>query len=347
MTASGGPRARGERGQVGRRRFRWLLGLFLAGAGAFLVANIFQSWTELQGLRDQVTGYPWRLSVGWMVGAALFWTVALLASAAVWVWLYRGAGRTLGFWAGVLAWRVASFGRYIPGKLWQLTGLAAYLRQRGGSGAGAVSSSLQLQILTLLAGLALTAAFLGGGLASFSRPGWQVLVLVLGLVVLLQPRIIGGISRRLGRWLGEEIGSEEARFSVQAPAGIALTGVWLTYGLGFMLFLRGVAGVELSLGQATGVFAASYIAGFAVLVAPAGLVAREAAMAALLVALTPLPTAVAATLALAARLVVTAAELLSLGLAWLLVRWYGAGVSKDTIGNAPLSRRGVGPKGLE
>ena len=68
----------------------------------------------------------------------------------------------------------------------------------------------------------------------------------------------------------------------------------------------------------TGVFAASYIVGYLVLVAPGGLVVREGAMTALLVEAGGLAVGVAAPVAIIARLWVVATELgaLAVVLAW-------------------------------
>ncbi len=97
-------------------------------------------------------------------------------------------------------------------------------------------------------------------------------------------------------------------------AAVALCIVWCLYGAGFWLLLHGVAGdLNLPLGRATGVFAASYVAGYLVLVAPGGLVAREGVMTTLLVALRAAPWGGAAGLAGVARLWSIATELLALG----------------------------------
>ncbi|MFQ5677964.1 MAG: lysylphosphatidylglycerol synthase domain-containing protein [Gemmatimonadota bacterium] len=301
-----------------RARFRWAVGAFLLVAFAFLLVGVLRGWGELRTLREEVADHSWRLSAGWLGAALAAWSAALLGSAAAWVWLFRRAGGRIGMRRGLLVWLSTNLGRYIPGKIWQLTGLAVHLRRRGGSGAVAVSSSLQAQLLALVVGLAVAVSLLGGGLASVGRPIWQAALLGIALLFLLHPAVIGRIGRSLHRWLREEDPPERLSFRELVPAGFFLAGVWLAYGAGFAAYLRGVGGTAIGVGQATGIFAAAYVAGYAFLLAPAGLVAREGAMTFLLLAVTPLSAAVAATLAVGARLGVTLAELVAITAGWLL-----------------------------
>ena len=94
----------------------------------------------------------------------------------------------------------------------------------------------------------------------------------------------------------------------------------MAYGVGLLLLLRGVgvAWEVMQIPALTGIFAASYVIGYLVLVAPGGLVVREGAMTALLVDLGGLALGVAAAVAIMARvwMVVTEFVALALVLAW-------------------------------
>lgn len=329
------------------RRYRWAVGLFLLAALLFLGLAVGARLEELGDLRGRVAGYPWRFSAGWLLAASAASAAATFATGAVWVTLFRAAGGKLAYRGGIAVWLTAHLGRYIPGKVWQFTGLAVHLRRRGGSAAAAVSSSLQAQALVLVTGLAV-AATLGGVVADL--PGgvaWQALALVVILALFLRPRWIGGLTARLARRLGEggEAGAAGGRELWRA--GAEFTGLWILHGAGFWCYLRGLASpAPTGPVEAVGIFAASYLAGFAVLVAPAGLVAREGAMAALLTALTPLPAAAAAAVAVGARLWVTAGELLAVGAAWVLARGGAAeGPGRLESGTEPSGEGGVPGKG--
>lgn len=309
---------------MSRRGRRILVVLFLAVALGFVAAVLLDRWDQLQALRSQVGGFGWRLTPGWLAAALVLATINLFWMGAVWVFLYRAGGGGLGYPRGMRVWLATNLGRYIPGKVWQLSGLAVHLRQTGESGALALGSALAFQVVTLLTGLAAGVGIVG------ARPGVLpvlpggpaltfALVAVL-LLLLLHPAVVGKGMRLTARLLREEMpAAEPPDGRALAAAAVAMLGAWGIYGLGLWCLLRGVTGGHVA-GPAvlTGVFAASYVAGYLVLVAPGGLVVREGAMAGLLVAVAPVGGAVAAALALLARVWVTLSELLGLGLSMLV-----------------------------
>jgi len=134
-------------------------------------------------------------------------------------------------------------------------------------------------------------------------------------LILVQPPVVKAVMRLAGRLLKEPAVQTTPGASHIVQSSLVLAGVWTLYGLGFWSLCQGMVGeAGPSFLPATGIFAAAYVAGYLVLIAPGGLLIREGAMVALLVAITPLTTPVAAALALAARLWATVAELAALGL---------------------------------
>src|SRR5690606_38411670 len=106
--------------------------------------------------------------------------------------------------------------------------------------------------------------------------------------------------------------------------GLLLVGLclaeWVGMGIAFTLFIGSLAPVGLEvLPTATAAFALSFVAGFAVLL-PAGLGAKEGALAVLLSTIMPLP--VAAAIAVASRVWTVLAELLPVCIFLLPVRWW-------------------------
>jgi hypothetical protein len=105
-------------------------------------------------------------------------------------------------------------------------------------------------------------------------------------------------------------------------AGIVL---WLGFGAAFFLFISSLTNVTLSQYPAfTAIFALAFFGGYVIVVAPAGLGAKEGFMAALLSSI--LPLSVAAAVAVASRLWSVIAEVLT-ALAFGFRR--GAGGSSD------------------
>lgn len=311
----------GEEGRTrAGRRWWWRAAtvVFLAAALGFAAALLFGQWQELRRLRAEVGSFGWRISAGWLLAAVALGTADLAWMGGAWVHLYRAGGGTLGYGRGVRVWIATNLGRYIPGKVWQLSGLALHLRRTGGSGALGLTSALVFQVVTLLTGTAVAAATLGGGLARVPSASPEMIALiVLSLMILLHPRIVRAAIRAAARVTREDVGELQVpRPRDLAVAGGLLTAAWGIYGLGFWCLLKGLTPAPAA-GPVTltGVFAAAYVAGYLVLVAPGGLVVREGAMTALLAALTPLGAAVGGAVAVAARIWVTATELVAFGLA--------------------------------
>lgn len=315
---------------MSRTTLRRLLysGFFVAALASLLVLLGRQSTSlgdSLRATRD----FGWAFHAGPLAGAVVLGTVNLVLMGLVWAGLFRGAGGAARPLDAARVWLVTNFGRYIPGKVWQLGGLAVYMRNRGDSGAAALVSAVVFQIVTLVTGGAVAVATLGVHWLGAERwiPGGIVLGMI--LVAGLHPRVLEWAASRVGRWMGEGeivVDMGPARIA-SAAAGMLVA--WGLYGVGFLLLMRGV-GVDRQLIDAymlTGIFAASYVAGYLVLVAPGGLVVREGAMAALLVETGGLALGVAATVAILARLWVVSTELGALVLA---VAWRGSGPGEDS-----------------
>lgn len=295
--------------------------LFLAVGLIFVGVLLRGQWSSLGQVMADTRNFDWSLGPWWLLGAVVVGIANLFVMAGVWARLFHRMGGAAGWADTVRVWVVTNFGRYIPGKVWQLGGLAAYMKGRGDSGAAALVSALVFQVVSLITGAAIAVATIGVRWAG-ADGGWLPGLLVLGLILIagLHPRVLRWIARRLGSWLGEmEVPAGLGGADV-ARAAVGMMAAWLLYGWGLLLLLRGV-GVPWELSQLpmlTGIFAASYVVGYLVLVAPGGLVVREGAMAALLVEAGGLHLGVAAALAIMARLWMVATELGALAavLAW-------------------------------
>lgn len=214
---------------------------------------------------------------------------------------------------------VAGLARFIPGNLWQFPALAALGRE---SGIPALASSA--------AGVIANLAFLGTGIVflAFTLPGAPgALELLLGLLLAAAAVAAAFLftatraGARLRAWIAARA---PARF---APAlelagrirpahalgwTVGFAGAWVLFALSFALFVEAFVPGSLShLRQLGGIIAASYVGGFLVLAAPAGIGVREGIMAGLLAGVVPASAAVL--ISIAARLWIHLAEALALG----------------------------------
>lgn len=307
-----------EEGPGGRKPRR----IVVVATAAFLVLALVAvglalagGWADGSGLGEAASGYGWRPSAGPLLLALAAGIMALLVTAGLWAALFRSAGGRTAAGECAAAWLGSNLGRYLPGKIWQLTSLAAYLRARGDSGALAFVISLALQSVVLASGVAVGLGILGG--RAFGEAGpWPVALLGVVLLGALHPAVLRRLVRLGRRVLREEDEGEGSPIRLGSgalvrSAAIAL-GVWGLYGVGFWALIEGVTvRSPVALPAAVGIFAAGYVLGYLVLFAPGGIVVREGAIAGLLGAVAGVPLAAAATIALAARLWTTAAELLA------------------------------------
>lgn len=261
-------------------------------------------------------------------------------------------GGTAPLRASLHAYFVSSLGRYIPGRLWQLAGLAVLAGRAGLAPSRAMAASIFGQLAFLTTGLlflALTLPDLADTLGNRYRgalvnPLLLASVLLggaaLGIWFLAATRVGHGLreaaTRRFGRRMGERVATT-LRIADQVDPGRALAWAsgyalsWVLLGTAFVLFVSAFAPVPgSSLVSTAGAVAASYLAGYLFILAPAGLGARELVMGLLLGQfLSPSAALVTAVLS---RVWFTVAELLPLAVIPLLPRQTAAGANP---GRAP------------
>ncbi len=224
---------------------------------------------------------------------------------------------------------IANLGRYIPGKFWQLAGLA-YLAQRHGVPLAVASSAAILgQLFSLGAAAAIAVIALGlAGRAEYPREllPWGLALLAVVAIVTSWPAVLRrglAFAFRVGQRAGEPPRIEGwfgARWlGLYLPA-------WLGYGIAFgLLWSAFPALAPVFWPAAVGALAGAYFLGYAAIFAPAGIGVREGALALLLAPWLGAPAA--AVLAVTARLWMTAAELLPVvglgsGALWQRLREY-------------------------
>jgi hypothetical protein len=269
----------------------------------------------------------WRPEASRLVVSLIVLVAVYLAHAFLWrrividLGLGRPSARTV-----LQVFFVSSLGRYLPGKFWQLAGLAALAARAGISPGGAAAASLLGQFAFLSSGLLFLAIQLpdfGGGAPA--RIGGIALVLAAGLLWLLTETPAGRQGRewvraRLGPRLGERLGTAfelaervRGRDAILWGVGYGLT--WIALGFAFSLFATAfVPEATTESRRLAGTVAAAYLAGYIVLVAPAGLGVREGAMTGLLAAIPTIPFPAAVVISVLSRVWFTVAEIVPLAI---------------------------------
>jgi hypothetical protein len=289
---------------VGDRRIRilqWLLGAAIVG---FAVRSLVRNWDDLR-----TQPLEWSLEPGWLVlSAIVVWLMYALLIAA-WRSMLTAWGRGLDFWSAARIWTVSSLGKYVPGKVWAVAGMAV-MAQRAGVGAGpATGSAIILQVLAIGTGTAV-AALTGWGSLRAAYPGVELAMAALlalsaiAVAVLLWPPSV----RRLLRVAMPDAPAPAPPVGALAFGIAANTIAWLGYGAALWLLARGLLpGTGLTPLRAIAVFTASYLAGFLALFAPGGIGVREGVF--ILMLQGPIGIGAATALAIASRLLLTVTEL--------------------------------------
>jgi glycosyltransferase 2 family protein len=294
--------------------WRAVLGAALVLAAAiFLGLTIARHWRELEDFTWQVRALPLAASVVALSGALTY---------GVYVWklvLDRFEHPPVRISALLRIWFLSNLARYVPGKIWQFVGAAELARLAGLSRAVILTSMVVQMGFTLLAAVLVSALVL---LPNGLPEGIPVLGLVaLGgaALLLVHPALLNRALALVGRVFSRNVLGWRGRWRDGfLLLGLSVVG-WIIYGAAFALFIHSVVGVELeSVLPLAGVNALSFLVGYLVFLPPAGLGAREGVMAVLLRPFAPV--AIAAVLAVLARLWTVAAELLAAGLVVLFTR---------------------------
>lgn len=283
---------------------------FLAAAVALVVWKLASQWDDVSPALGQV---------GWgaLAAATLAACVALGFNTLSWRAVMRAVGLEAPLGDAAAVFLISQPGKYVPGAVWPVMAQAEFAREHGVSRARALTGSL----VAMVVGVA-TAGIVGAvGLAA-AAPGsladyWWALAIAAALVVLLTPPVLGRVVALALRVTRR--GDQAVRIGGRALGESAAWSVlnWLALGLQAWLVLRPLAGASAStVALATGAFALSWLVGFLLVIAPAGIGPREAALVLTLASVASAPQALA--VAVLSRAAMTVADLVGLAVGLVL-----------------------------
>ena len=293
--------------KISRLAVRLGQGLLLFVVGYYLIyRNLILNW---QTLAEQQWSFRF-----WPFSASLL-AVAVIFALNSQIWrmiVFAFSGQRLKAGRAAYIWFISNLGRYLPGKIWQLAGMAVMARREGVSAVGATASAIVGQAVHLLAGAAVGLYFLPAGLtgtfAVLAKWGWVGLPPV---IICLYPPLLKKLLALVSKWTGRPLIELNLKLGDLAVWFVLNVLVWLAYGCCFYYFVKSIyPHGGLTLPVAVGVYAAGYVVGFLVLFAPGGLGVRETMFAGLLTAV--LGEVGATVTALGSRIWLTLAELVPL-----------------------------------
>lgn len=283
------------------RVVQWAVGLAILG---FAARSLARNWDELRA-----QPLEWRIEPAWLLLSALtVWAMYALLIAG-WRVMLRAWGQRLDGWTAARIWTVSSLGKYLPGKIWAIAGMALMAREAGVAPWAATGSAVIMQVLAIGTG-AVMVGLTGARALESARPGSSAGLRVLlaaaaaSVALLLWPPVL----RRLLRLVAPEAAQQALPAAGPVAFGVAANLLaWTGYGVALWLLARGLLpGTGLGLRPAIAVFTASYLAGFLALIAPGGLGVREGLF--ILMLQGPLGIGAATALALASRVLLTITE---------------------------------------
>ncbi len=285
-----------------RAALRWS---FLAVAVALLGWAVASQW-------DEVTAALGSLSIATVALATVAALAALGLNALSWRAVMRSVGLDATVPQAMRVFYLSQVGKYVPGSVWPVLAQAEFARDHGVSRSRAMTGS----IVAMLVGV-VTAALVGVGAILASVPDalaayWWVIPIALALATLLAPPVLSRVVALAFRVTRRA----DLPVHVGAPALLASAawsaGVWMLLGAHAWLLLREIApGPDATFILATGAFALAWLVGFLVVIAPAGVGAREAALVLTLASVATGPQALS--LALVSRFLMTAADAVAFG----------------------------------
>jgi len=293
----------------------------------FLGAVLAFAWWGLHDRTDEVVDAVTATSAWRIVVSGVLVVVGIAVTSTAWLRLLAAYGRELPPGEGRAVFFVGQLGKYIPGAVWSMGAHAQLARKHEVPVRTTVSTSLVfLGVNLATAGLVAASAALVGA-SSVDVPRW-VLVAVLAVGV-------AGLSPWVVNLCGSLIsGGDPLALTHGGVARVVLLqGVtWACYG-GAMLLLAPDPSPRV-FAAAAGAFATAYAVGVLVVLAPAGLGARDVTLIALLAPVTGLTSATA--IALLTRVLHTGGDLGLALMAWAWARLKRGPAVSDSTEPSPL-----------
>lgn len=240
---------------------------------ALVARTVGRNWAEFRSLEIHL--HP-RAGLLALATLTVFATYAWYIEA--WRRLLGGWEQRIAFGPAARAWCLANLGRYVPGKIWSVTGLVVLAQREGVRGSAAAASAVAFQALVLGTGVAVVA-----GATPQATSGLRLVIGVVVAVGSLGVLVWGPSARWVGRVMNTEAPLTPLPLSAVGLSGALMSLGWLTYGFAFWLFIRGLLPESaLSIATAAGAFTLSYILGTLALFAPGGIGVRELVLVSLL-----------------------------------------------------------------
>jgi len=210
---------------------------------------------------------------------------------------------------------LSNLARYIPGKIWQLLGVAYLADKENVSGMKASYTTAISFIVSIISGGIFSIIFLyQNPLVRKYVDVKSIIFLLVLLLILIHPYFIVKLTNIMRKIVKRDFEIVTLRLFELIKFFFLFSVFWIIYGIAFIFFVKSFYSIDLiSDISIAAIYPLSFIAGYLVLVAPGGLGVREGMVTYLLTFYMPL--SVAGIIAVSSRIWFTSAELVSVAVA--------------------------------
>lgn len=255
--------------------------------------------------------YHFEFDLAWLLAASATVLVAFLLLIETWRQVLIRLGARIGFAPAARVWFASNLGKYVPGKIWQLSAMTLMIAEYGTTVAVAGASAVVMTIANIATGFAVVLLTSTATVRQLAGSATAVAAATFGLVLVLAAAPL--LARQWNRFAAR-IGKAQLNVTIPLSAvWIALAGTalsWMLYGVAFNFFVRSIIGPT---GAPWESFitanAAAYLVGYLTLL-PGGIGVREVVLSSILVPLGIATAPQAAVITVASRLWLTVLEIL-------------------------------------
>jgi uncharacterized membrane protein YbhN (UPF0104 family) len=258
----------------------------------FILLTIGFAWWGFGGRWSEIGAAAAETDPLQLCGAVLCAIAGLTLTGVLWRMVLSALGSRVELREAGAVFFVGQLGKYVPGSVWTFAVQAQLGRRHDVPVRSSITASALFLMLHTFSGVLLGGVLAAGGVVRTDLGrGWWLLLAVIGAAVLMPPVL---------RFLGDRLAGDGVRttFGVRdLVRSLALmTGVWACYGACLWVLLPLDRPAPEDVLAAVAAFALAHAAGVLLVLAPAGLGAREAVLIALLAPTVGVPSAAAAAL---------------------------------------------------
>jgi uncharacterized membrane protein YbhN (UPF0104 family) len=258
-----------------RRRSFWV-SLLRQG---FVVAVVVALGVFLWRQRDDVADALRAISPGLLLLSLVLAIAGAALPGLVWRDLLASQGYGTGRLGGLRVFFIAQLGKYLPGGIWSLVAQVGMARDLKVPARQSATATFVAIALSLISAVLVSAVALPFAVPDLARDFWWVFLVLPVLVVLLLPPVVAWWSALAFRLLRREVEPIRLSWSVLLRLSAMLVVSWVLLGLHFGALIQGLEPDTANPWVlSVAVFPLAWVAGFLVIIAPAGAGVREAAL---------------------------------------------------------------------